>query len=108
MFQSERHSAGDELQVTCEDPVFDAVSQWLSEDPDARGPEFERIVPHIRLPYCTSAYLCHVVQQTPSMRAEACSHLVDEARDFQLQPEHQTQVRVVWDTPSVVKSEHQS
>ena len=85
----------DELQVPCEDPVFDSVLQWLTTETEVRKDVFEKIVQHVRLPYCSSAYLCHVVQQHDRMSSETCVNLVKEARDFQLQPEHQLQVNTI-------------
>ena len=85
----------DELQVPCEDPVFDSVLQWLTTETEVRKDVFEKIVEHVRLPYCSSAYLCHVVQQHDRMSSEMCKNLVKEARDFQLQPEHQLQVNTI-------------
>ncbi len=84
--------ADDELQVGCEDPVFDAVLQWLRGDADERKEHFEKIVQHVRLPYCSTAFLCHVVQEDERMRSDLCRGLLQEARNFQLQPEHQIQV----------------
>lgn len=79
----------DELQVATEDPVFRSVVIWANSAPESsRRQSFSSVVEHVRLPYCTGAYLCHVVSTEDLMLSEPCQKLLVEARMFHMLPDH--------------------
>ena len=78
----------DDLEVPSEDAVFHSVVRWTKIYEGERKESFERIMQHVRLPYCTGAYLCHVVSKEPLMRSQTCEALLDEARTFHMLPDN--------------------
>ena len=60
-----------------ENEVFGAVVAWIKHAPEKRKGCMERLVQHIRLPYCTESYLKHVVARESLMKSPIPSqHLV--------------------------------
>ncbi|CAL9689471.1 unnamed protein product [Knipowitschia caucasica] len=77
----------DELNVTHEEQVFDAVLSWVHHVP-SRQDVLPELLQQIRLPLCRPQYLSNVVQQDRLLRCcHKCRDLVDEAKDFHLMPE---------------------
>ena len=79
----------DLLEVQSEDVVFDAVKLWTFHDIDNRRDKFDSIMSHVRLPYCSSTYLCHEVKNCELMKTEVCQTYLEEARMFHMLPDDQ-------------------
>ena len=77
----------DGLDVPTEDAVFHSVMQWTNVNLEERSVSFDRILKHVRLPYCTGAYLCHVVSKEQLMSSDSCQELLSEAREFHMLPD---------------------
>ncbi len=82
----------DNLKVSNEDTVFEAVVIWVKEDESSRLSLFPCIMEHVRLPYCTSTYLCHVVKESPYMTDKTCLDYLEEAQLFHMLPDHRHEI----------------
>ncbi|XP_051878526.1 kelch-like protein 20 [Pristis pectinata] len=76
--------SSDDLNVTREETVFDAVVLWM-ERVRSRKHNFEKILEHIRLPLI-SPYYIHDVIESQSIVQESlpCQRLIAEAKDYLL------------------------
>ena len=74
----------DLLNVPNEDLVFDSVIRWVKHDQKVREDLFSQIISHIRLPYCTSFYLCDTVEECNWVSSPECQAFLKEARMFHL------------------------
>ena len=81
----------DEVNVTSEDIVFDAIVGWVQHDLENRRSLLEAIMEHIRLPYCTSDYLRHM-KEAYHLLTPKCFEYLLEATTFQLATVHQHEV----------------
>ena len=74
------------LCVPNEDAVFEAVIHWMNSSPLDRLPSFERVAAHVRLPYCSRAYLCHVVKnyELMTLSSPVCRKYLEEALEWHL------------------------
>lgn len=82
----------DQLHVHTEDPVFEAVVKWTKHDTESRSSEVDKVMEHVRLPHCTSVYLCSVVKDCALMKSEACQVLLEEARMFHMLPDRRSEM----------------
>lgn len=77
----------DELNVSHEEQVFEAVLSWVHHEPSRRS-VLALVLEQIRLPLCRPQFLSDRVQQDQLLRCcHKCRDLVDEAKDFHLMPE---------------------
>ncbi|KAK2142576.1 hypothetical protein LSH36_938g00001 [Paralvinella palmiformis] len=84
----------DHLVVRTEDPLFEAVRIWYERDPQGRRADLDLVLSQVRFPYCSSAYLCDVVERSKLFDASpACGQLLEEARRYQLLPERRHEMR---------------
>ncbi|XP_067859642.1 kelch-like protein diablo isoform X1 [Heptranchias perlo] len=76
--------ASDDLSITTEEMVFEAVMLWLEKD-QSRKQNFEKILEHIRLPLI-SPYYIHDIIESQSIIQESlpCQRLISEAKDYLL------------------------
>ncbi|XP_034233839.1 kelch-like protein 18 [Thrips palmi] len=78
----------DELHVTSEEQVFEAVMNWVKKDPHGRKKELLPILSKVRLPLLSPHYLADRVATEELIRtSHECRDLLDEARDYHLMPE---------------------
>ncbi|XP_064467369.1 kelch-like protein 18 isoform X2 [Ornithodoros turicata] len=78
----------DQLYVTSEEQVFEAVMLWVQKDLDNRGPLLPELLSHVRLPLLSPQFLADRVAREPMVRtSHRCRDLLDEARDYLLMPE---------------------
>ena len=77
-----------DLEVPFEDAVFEAVVLWVNHDLENRKLGFQNVMAHVRLPFCTPTYLCHVVREEPLMEGEVCQGRLEEARMYLMLPDH--------------------
>ncbi|CAF4621059.1 unnamed protein product [Rotaria sp. Silwood1] len=80
--------SSDELNMTSEEDVFNAVMQWISCDLQQRKQYLPKILEHVRFPLMNARFLVNTVSSDPLIRSDqACRDLVDEAKDYLLLPQ---------------------
>lgn len=75
----------DDLDVNCEECVFEAVMQWVRDRQDERCPLLARLLSHVRLPLLEPAYFVEKVESDELIRS--CSEafaLLQEVRMYHL------------------------
>lgn len=75
----------DDLDVKCEECVFDALMRWVRAHQDERYPLLARLLSHVRLPLLEPAYFVEKVESDELIRN--CSEvfpLLQEARTYHL------------------------
>ncbi|KAK3101658.1 hypothetical protein FSP39_005276 [Pinctada imbricata] len=83
----------DEIQVNSEEPVYDAVINWVKYDPEKREDLLPRLLEFVRLPLLTARFITDVVDEEPIVKkCHKCRDLVDEAKKFHLRPDLRTQM----------------
>ena len=82
-----RYISNDNLEVEDESDVFHLVEKWVMADKYSRKPAFERLLEHVRLPFCTVSFLCNVVEACPLADTQQCRLLISEAKNCHLFPE---------------------
>jgi len=81
----------DELDVTSEEAVFNAVLAWVKSDPEMRAESLPRLLACVRMPLLTPQFLSDTIAPEPLIRSSMeCRDLLDAARDFHLMPERRT------------------
>ncbi|XP_046392448.1 kelch-like protein 18 [Ischnura elegans] len=84
----------DDLRVSSEEQVFEAVMSWVKKDPETRSSSLPSLLVHVRLPLLSPRYLAdHVAKEDLIRRSHECRDLVDEARDYHLMPERRSLVK---------------
>jgi len=86
--------SNNDIYVESEEAVFLAAVRWLDRDRASRGPNFHRVLEHVRLPL-VSPYFLHdcvdkqeVVKENPK-----CRELLQEAVAFHLLPDRRHEMR---------------
>ncbi len=64
------------LKISNEDPVFEAVKSWVRLKPQERGSRFIGLITHVRLRYCSPHYLTQVVSKEPLMDNHECQKIL--------------------------------
>ncbi|CAH0395259.1 unnamed protein product [Bemisia tabaci] len=78
----------DELYVSSEEQVFEAVMKWVNRDSLTRSEHLAKLLTLVRLPLLTPQYLSDRVSKEELIRfSHECRDLLDEARDYHLMPE---------------------
>ncbi|KAI0237211.1 Kelch-like protein 38, partial [Lamellibrachia satsuma] len=77
----------DDVNVENEDIVIEAVLDWLRHDMDNRKSSFEKILEHVRLPYCRTNYLRNM-KYTGDLMNPRCFEYLHEATLFQADTVH--------------------
>ena len=81
-----------ELNVSNEEQVFKAVTDWIRYDFDGRQEIMPELLQHVRLPLLRPEFLTDVVQMDPAAKScLSCRDLVDKAKDYHLMPERRSQ-----------------
>ena len=78
----------DDVNVVDEDVVIEAVFGWVQHDMTNRKSSLASVMKHVRLPYCTRAYLRHTKDDFELMSPK-CSEYLHEALVFQADTVHQ-------------------
>ena len=81
----------DDVNVECDDVVFESVLAWACHDLQNRKASFEAILEHVRLPYCSPNYLRHVKDKADLFTAK-CFEYLHEAVVFQADAVHQHEI----------------
>ena len=78
----------DQLHVSSESVVFEAVLIWVKHDETDRKEHLPELLSLVRLPLLTPHYLSDEVASEELIRTSLkCRDLIDEARDYHLMPE---------------------
>ncbi|KAK3752242.1 hypothetical protein RRG08_047098 [Elysia crispata] len=78
----------DELDVTSEEQVFEAVLRWIKHDSPVRVADLPELMVKVRLPLLTPQYLSdNVATEDIIKKSLQCRDLLDEAKDYHLMPE---------------------
>ena len=78
----------DQLRVSREEEVFEAVIQWVAHDKEARKPMLSKLLQHVRLPMLPKEYIVRQVDTCDLVRScMECRDLVDEAKRYHLMPD---------------------
>ncbi|XP_069093325.1 kelch-like protein 20 isoform X2 [Pleurodeles waltl] len=84
--------ASDDLNVSKEETVFEAVMLWLEKEP-SRKQSFEKVFEHIRLPLISPYYIHDVIESQSVVQASLqCQRLISEAKDFLLLPDRRSEL----------------
>ncbi len=78
----EEYIENDNINIPCEDLVFQAVVFWIRHHPETRESCFSRLVKHVRLRFCSMHYLTWVVAKDPLMENIECYRLVVAALSY--------------------------
>ena len=79
--------SNDELNVRCEEQVYEACMNWIKYDLEERRSHLAQLLSQVRLPLLDTKYLVTKVGTDPLLRQDqACRDLVDEAKDYHLLP----------------------
>lgn len=77
--------SNDELNVQCEEQVYQACMNWIKYDLDERRVHLAQIMSHVRLPLVDIKFLVTKVGVDPLMKQDQmCRDLIDEAKDYHL------------------------
>lgn len=91
--------SNDELNVRCEEQVYQAVMNWIKYDLDERKQYLAQLMSNVRLPLLDTKFLVTKVGCDPLVRQDqTCRDLIDEAKDYHLLPQerslvHATRIR---------------
>ncbi|XP_064610470.1 LOW QUALITY PROTEIN: kelch-like protein 18 [Liolophura sinensis] len=78
----------DELHVTSEEQVFEAILAWVKRNQDQEKDSFPELMVKVRLPLLTPQYLSDRVATEELVKSSLkCRDLLDEAKDYHLMPE---------------------
>eukprot|EP00794_Sanderia_malayensis_P000448 gene448-1089_t len=81
----------DNLNVVCEERVFEAVVNWIKRDEEERSTHLPKLLQHIRLPIINKYYIFDkVVKIKGVMEDEECKKLVLNAIEFQTMRDRRT------------------
>ncbi|XP_064644346.1 kelch-like protein 18 [Lineus longissimus] len=84
----------DELYVTSEEQVFEAVVAWIKKDLHCRRQDMPELLTKVRLPLLTPQFLSdRVATEELVKNSLKCRDLLDEAKDYHLMPERRTQLQ---------------
>ncbi|NXN09992.1 KLH12 protein, partial [Indicator maculatus] len=84
----------DEIQVDSEEPVFEAVINWVKHSKKEREASLPELLQYVRMPLLTPRYITDVIDTEPFIRCSLqCRDLVDEAKKFHLRPELRSQMQ---------------
>lgn len=83
--------ASDDLNVTSEQHIFEALMCWINHDPVARKPHIARLLELVKLPLLEPSFLADHVENAVGSDP-ACQKLIMEAMKWHLLPERRLQM----------------
>ena len=82
------------LNIHYEEQVYNGVIKWIRHDMPERGYLLPKLLAHVRLPLLPISFIVNVVEVEPMIRNSLeCRDLVDEAKNYHLQPENHSKLR---------------
>ena len=92
--------SSDELNVTSESQIFDALEKWAEHDEENRKKFLARLLGLVRLPLLEPEFLVDRVEMSPLFRdIGPCRELIIEAMKYQLLPKRRFQLQNSRTTP---------
>ena len=84
----------DDLNVDCEERAYSAILKWVKYDVTERGTNFHSLLSEIRLPLLSIRFIMnHVDNENLVKNNLECRDLLDEAKNYHLQPETHSALR---------------
>lgn len=82
------------LKVDKEEQVYHAVMKWVQHDQSERGPKLHLLLSQVKLPLLTRECIMEVVDRENLVKQNLkCRDLLDEAKNFHLQPDNHALLR---------------
>ena len=78
--------SSDDLHVTSEDLVYDAVVRWILKPGQAQYSAPQRVLAHVRFPFMKSSTLLHICRAYPFIEWRDCLNYVIDALAFKQDP----------------------
>jgi kelch-like protein 20 len=86
--------SNDELNVSNEEQVYQAVMNWIRHEINDRKQYLNQLMCHVRLPLLDTKFLVTKVGNDPLVRQDqACRDLIDEAKDYHLLPQERSLIQ---------------
>jgi len=86
--------SSDEVNVSSEIMIFNAMLAWIRQDPEERTPQVSRLFSHIRLTQLPKEFLADHVETNPIIRNDiSCLHQLNEALTHHMLPERRLVVK---------------
>ncbi|XP_050316282.1 kelch-like protein 5 isoform X1 [Anthonomus grandis grandis] len=81
----------DDLNVSCEEQIFNALMSWIQHEPTKRKKHIGRLLALVKLPFLSPAFLSDQVE--PAVSGDSiCQKLIMEAMKWHLLPERRLQM----------------
>ena len=82
------------LKVDNEEQVYNAVMKWVQHDQSERGPKLHVLLSQVKLPLLSRECIMNTVDKENLIKQNLkCRDLLDEAKNFHLQPENHALLR---------------
>lgn len=82
------------LKVDNEEQVYNAVMKWVQHDTGERGPKLNLLLTQVKLPLLSKPFIMNEVDKEPLVKRNLkCRDLLDEAKNYHLQPENHAKLR---------------
>ena len=79
--------SSNDLNVGREEDVYQAILEWVKQDPSERTQHFPQLLDHVHLPRMAISFLMEEVDSEPLVKQNMhCRDLLDEAKRFHLLP----------------------
>ncbi|KPM04163.1 kelch-like protein 1 [Sarcoptes scabiei] len=83
--------SADELNITSEEQVFNAIMRWIRYDVNERRQHMAHVLQHVRLSQLSAKFLVGTVSSDILVKNdETCRDLVDEAKNYLLLPQERS------------------
>ena len=81
----------EDIAITCEEQVYDAVMGWLNHDIEERRQHALKVLQNVRFPSMNKEYLMHIVDNEPVIRDDPeCLNLLIQALESHVSSERAT------------------
>jgi len=82
------------LKVDNEEQVYNVVMKWVSHDQEDRGPKLHVLLSQVKLPLLSRECITDVLDKENLIKQNLkCRDLLDEAKNYHLQPENHSKLR---------------
>lgn len=82
------------LKVDDEEQVYNAVMNWVQSNPTERGPKLHVLLSQVKLPLLSRECIMNTVDKETLIKQNLkCRDLLDEAKNFHLQPDNHALLR---------------
>lgn len=82
------------LKIDNEEQVYNAVMKWVQHDATERGPKLNILLAQVKLPLLSKDFIMNLVDKEPLVKRNLkCRDLLDDAKNYHLQPENHSKLR---------------